>query len=67
MDADQAVLLTGDGSFLPTLKRMHKKDQVIELMSWEHAGNQAMQEWVINNGAFVPLDQNYRSITYLKR
>lgn len=69
LDADQpgtAVLLTGDGGFLPTLERMHKKGWAIEVLSWEHACKRSMREWVTKNGVFVPLDKYYKPITYLK-
>ena len=65
------ALLTGDGAgynegrgFHRTLERMRRLGWRIEVLSWEHATNQRMQEWVEANGVFVPLDDYYAAVTY---
>ena len=68
-----AVLLTGDGAgyfagegFHQVLELMHEKNWKIELLSWRHACNTRMREWVEQNGVFVALDDFYESVTYLE-
>ena len=70
-DPGIVALLTGDGAgynegqgFHRTLERMHRLGWRIELLSWEHATNQRMLEWVEANGVFIPLDGYYEAITY---
>ncbi|MDA7968675.1 MAG: NYN domain-containing protein [Gammaproteobacteria bacterium] len=61
-----AVLLSGNSDFLDDLMRLHAKKWRVELLSWEHSCNNEMQEWAQENGAFVALDDYYKSVTYLK-
>lgn len=68
-----AVLLTGDGAgytrgagFLADIERMHRGGWAIEVLSWEHNCNRHLKSWAIRNGLFVPLDDYYDNITYLK-
>ena len=67
------ILLTGDGAgyyegagFHRTLERLHKRGWQVEIMSWTHACNHRMQEWVQANGVFVPLEDFYEAITFLE-
>lgn len=62
-----AVLLSGDGGFSRTLKRMHKKGWRIELLSWHQSCDLKMKEWVEQNGLFIALDDFYDSVTYMKK
>ena len=61
-----AVLLSGDGGFLRTLERMHRRGWGIEILSWEHSCSMRMREWAQENGVFIPLDDYYASVTYLE-
>ena len=67
------VVLTGDGSgyeqgtgFWRTLERMHKNGWEVELLSWKEQCHSGLRKWLELNGKFVPLDDHYKSITYLK-
>ena len=61
-----AVLLTGDGGFLPALKRMHRVGWRAELLAWTGGCSREMREWAENNGVFAPLDDYYEALTFLK-
>ena len=72
-DPSIAVLVTGDGAgymqgadFHRTLDRMRRKGWRMEILSWSHSCNQRMRQWAEKNGAFIPLDDFYHSITYLE-
>ena len=72
-DPSIAVLLTGygagyteGGSFHRTLDRMRRKGWRVEILSWSHSCNRRMRRWAEENGAFISLDDFYRSITYLE-
>lgn len=67
------VLLTGDGAgytqgsgFHSTLERMHRLGWGVEILSWRHACNRRMREWVQEKGVFVALDDFYDAITFLE-
>ena len=67
------VLLTGDGAgylegagFQRTLERMHKRGWRVEILSWAHSTNQRMRGWAETNGIFVPLDDFYEAITFIR-
>ena len=67
------TLLTGDGAgyfggggFHRTLERMHIRGWRVEILSWRHSCNQRMRRWAEENGAFVALDDFYRTITFLE-
>ena len=68
-----AVLLTGDGAgfhkgkgFHADLMRMHNRGWGIEVMSWDRACHRELKRWAQDVGQFVPLDDHYGSITYVK-
>lgn len=68
-----AVLLTGDGrgahegkGFFADLKRMHARGWKVEVLSWRDACHSGLQAWATENGLFVPLDDYYESITFIK-
>lgn len=68
-----AVLLTGDGAgyhegrgFHADLERMHKRGWGIEVLSWENACHPRLKSWAQANGVFVPLDDYYASVTFVK-
>jgi hypothetical protein len=68
-----AVLLTGDGrgahegkGFFADLKRMHACGWKVEVLSWRNACHSGLQAWATENGLFVPLDDYYESITFIK-
>ena len=70
-DPGVVALLTGDGAgyvegrgFHSTLERMHRRGWKVEVLSWAHSCNRRMREWADENGAFVPLDDYYASITF---
>lgn len=72
-DPGIVVLLTGDGAgyqegigFHRTLERMHRRRWRIEILSWAHSCNQTMRQWAEENGAFVPLNDFYHSVTFLQ-
>ncbi len=67
------ALLIGDGAgylegagFHRTLERMHNRGWRVEILSWAHSCNQRMRRWAEDNGAFVPLDDFYDSVTFLE-
>lgn len=68
-----AVLLTGDGAgwgrgegFFADLERMHRRGWSVELLAWKDSCNSFMRQWVEKHGLFVPLDDFYPNLTYLK-
>ena len=68
-----AVLLTGDGKgrergkgFHHTLELMHGKGWRVELLAWDRDCKPQMREWARKNGVYVPLNDHYKSVTYLK-
>ena len=62
-----AVLLTGDGGFLPVLKRMRRVGWRVEMLAWRDAGcSRKMREWAEKNGVFVALDDYYEAVTFLE-
>lgn len=72
-DPGTAVLLTGDGAgayegkgFFADLKRMHSKGWKVEVLSWEGACHPKLKAWAQENGLFIPLDDHYESVTFIK-
>lgn len=68
-----AVLLTGDGAgyetgigFHADLERMADRGWGIEVISWDTACNNNLKEWAKENGAYIPLEDYYRSVTFLE-
>ena len=68
-----AVLLTGDGrgfsegaGFHADLERMRLRGWKIEVLSWRHSCARRMQEWALEHGVFVALDDHYESVTFLE-
>jgi hypothetical protein len=68
-----AIMLTGDGKgftdgagFHADLERMQKKGWNIELLSWDLCCNKRFKEWARSVGHFIPLEQYYESITFVK-
>lgn len=68
-----AVLLTGDGAgahegkgFFADLKRMHMKGWQVEVLSWRESCHGGLRTWAEAHGHFVPLDDFYESITFVK-
>lgn len=68
-----AVLLTGDGAgfhdgkgFFSDLQRMHNRGWQVEVLSWQSACHRGLRDWTIANGYFVPLDNYYDSVTFIK-
>jgi hypothetical protein len=68
-----ATLLTGDGSgyddgagFHADLERMHNAGWGIEVLSWQGSCKKALRQWAEVNGIFVPLDDHYDSISFIK-
>ena len=68
------AVLTGDGAgkqlgegFLSDLKRIKKLGWNIEVYAWEISCNRYLKEYAEQNGLFVPLENYYNSITFLKR
>ena len=62
------ILLTGDGAGyyqgkVETLKLVGWK---IELLSWNRSCNVRLRQWVIENGFFTPLDDFYKSVTFVE-
>ena len=72
-DPGIVVLLTGDGQgfydgagFHADLERMHRRGWRVEVLSWANSCNQRMRQWVEEHGVFVPLDDFYNAVTFLK-
>lgn len=71
---DTMALLTGDGAgsalgkgFLSDLERIHnKRGWKIEVYAWEKTCNRKLKEFAESYGIFVPLENHYYSITFLK-
>jgi hypothetical protein len=68
-----AVLLTGDGAgyddgvgFPSDLERMANAGWGIEELAWDVACRRALKEWSMRVGAYVPLEDFYRSITFVE-
>lgn len=71
-DPNIMVALTGDGAgyseghgFYRNIERIHNMGWKIELLSWIQSCHGAMRNWVEQNGVFIPLDDYYKSITFL--
>jgi hypothetical protein len=67
-----AVLLTGDGAgyeggtgFHADLQRLHKQGWGIEVLAWMHSCGSPLRSWAKSAGVFIPLDNYYRSITFV--
>ena len=72
-DPGIAVVLTGDGQgfydgagFHADLERMYRRGWRVEVLSWANSCNERMRQWVEAHGVFVPLDDFYESVTFLK-
>lgn len=72
-DPAVAVLLTGDGAghydgrgYFADLQRMRKRGWQIEVLSWRAACHQRLRRWAEENGRFIPLDDFYPYITFVK-
>ena len=72
-DPGIAVVLTGDGQgfydgagFHADLERMHRRGWRVEVLSWANSCNERMRQWVEAHGVFVPLDDFYESVAFLK-
>ena len=72
-DPGIVVLLTGDdqgfydgAGFHADLERMHRRGWRVEVLSWANSCNQRMRQWVEEHGVFVPLDDFYNAVTFLK-
>ena len=68
------VLLTGDGKgrrrekgFHYALELLRARGWRVELLAWRGSCHRGMREWVEKNGVFVPLDEHYESVTFLKQ
>ncbi len=67
-----AVLLSGDGAgygdgvgFHADLRRLHLRGWGIEVLPWTHSCGSPLKSWAKSAGVFVPLDNYYRSITFV--
>ena len=67
------VLLTGDGKgfdegvgFTRALFDMHQRGWGIEVLSWEQSCHHELREFAEQNGVFIPLDDYYEQITYIR-
>jgi hypothetical protein len=67
------VLMTGDGAgyddgagFHADLERMHHAGWGIEVLSWEHSCNNSLKNWAEKTGTFIPLDNYYQSVSFVK-
>lgn len=72
-DPQIVVLMTGDGAgyddgvgFHADMERMHEAGWGVEVLSWRSHCRRALREWATAKGVFVPLDDYYSSITFLK-
>ena len=63
-----AVLLSGDGGFLPWLKRMHAVGWGVEVLAWESGCSPRMRRWVREHAGesvvHVRLDDYFDEVTY---
>lgn len=69
-----AVLLTGDGAgyddgvgFHADLERMAEAGWGIEVLSWDGACRRTLKDWANSVGVYVPLEDFYRSVTFVER
>ncbi|GAA2627167.1 hypothetical protein GCM10010411_75310 [Actinomadura fulvescens] len=63
MDAargDLAVLVAGDGDFLPAVNSLQRRDLTVRVLSWEHACSRALREGA---DEFLPLDPYFGWLT----
>ena len=67
------ALLTGDGAgfydgvgFHADVERLHERGWRVEILSWRESCNQRMRRWAEDNGAFIPLDDYYKAVTFMK-
>ena len=72
-DPGIVAMLTGDGAgylegagFHVTLEQMRERGWRVEILSWADSTNRRMREWAEENGAFVPLDDFYESVTFME-
>ena len=68
-----AVLMTGDGAgyddgagFHADLERMARAGWGIEVISWDVACRNALRDWAREVGVYVPLEDFYRSVTFIE-
>jgi len=68
-----AVLLTGDGAgydrgagFLADLERMHRGGWAVEVLAWKGSCNRYLRTWAGKHGLYIPLDDFYQNITFVK-
>jgi hypothetical protein len=68
-----AVLLTGDGAgyddgvgFHSDLERMADAGWGIEVVSWDISCRRALKTWASQVGVYVPLEDFYRSVTFIE-
>jgi hypothetical protein len=68
-----AVLMTGDGAgyddgagFHADLERMARAGWGIEVLSWDAACRNALRDWARATGVYVPLEDFYRSVTFIQ-
>ena len=72
-DPQIVVLMTGDGAgyddgvgFHADMERMHDAGWGVEVLSWRNHCRRALREWATSKGVFIPLDDHYAAITFLK-
>lgn len=68
-----AVLMTGDGAgyddgvgFHADLERMSKAGWGIEVVTWGTSCRKALKLWAVSNGCFIPLEDYYKSVTFVE-
>ena len=59
-----AVLLSGDGGFLPFMRRMHAAGWAVEVLTWDGCCGKTLRRWARENGVYVPLEHYREKVTY---
>ncbi|WP_031405288.1 NYN domain-containing protein [Geobacillus vulcani] len=67
------VVLTGDGAgkklgkgFLNDLELIKNMGFNVEVISWKHGTHRDLKEFAQNNGLFIPLEDFYYNVTFIK-
>jgi hypothetical protein len=60
---DMAVLVAGDGDYLPNVRALHEQNVRVRVVCWEHCTNRELRETA---DEFVSLDEHFDRLTLLQ-
>lgn len=70
---DTFIVLSGDGAgkklgkgFLNDLEFIREMGYNVEVISWERGTNQMLKQFAKDNGLFIPLEDYYYNVTFIK-